>query len=275
MKYLVYHFKVNPIQPASDILLAQLSELEFESFEEHSNGLTAYVQEDKAPENIDHIQILQHSDFDISWQIETVEQKNWNKEWEKNFHPIAIDNSIYIRAPFHSPKEGFTHNVIIEPKMSFGTGHHETTHQMIQLIVEEDCENKSVLDMGCGTGVLGIVASLNKAKEVDYIDIDDWCVENTKENLERNNCKGSVIKGGANSIQKKYQLILANINRNVLLEDIPIYAQHLINNGDTLLLSGFYKSDLNLIKEACQNNGLQYVKHYSKRDWVACKFVKS
>ncbi len=274
MQYIAYHFTVAPLQPGTEILMAELSQLNFESFEEHPNGISAFVQEELAPTKLDSIQILKNPNFEIKWEIEKIEQINWNEEWEKNFHPIEIDKLVYIRAPFHSSKKGFKHELIIEPKMSFGTGHHETTHQMIQLIFEEDCKNKQVLDMGCGTGVLGIVANLNQAQKVDYIDIDDWCVENTTENLERNNCKGNVFLGGAEQISNTYQLILANINRNVLIADLPTYTKHLSQNG-TLLLSGFYEEDLDIIKKQCQNNGLQYVKHTQKKKWVACKFVKA
>lgn len=273
MQYLAYHFTINPVQPGAEILMAELSQLHFESFEEHPHGISAYVQEELAPTNFDSIQILKNPNFEIDYKIEQIEQINWNEEWEKNFHPIEVDDLVYIRAPFHDTKENFLHEIIIEPKMSFGTGHHETTFQMIQFIFDEDCKEKKVLDMGCGTGVLGIVAQLNQAKKVDYIDIDDWCVENTTENLERNNCQGKVFLGGAEQIKNEYQLILANINRNVLVADLPIYAKHLSKNG-SLLLSGFYEEDLDIIKENCQNNGLQYVKHSKKKQWIACKFVK-
>lgn len=274
MQYLAYHFTVDPLQPGAEILMAELGGLEFESFEETANGISAYVQLDKKPESLDAIQILKNNNFKVTWEVEKIQQVNWNEEWEKNFHPIEIDDLIRIRAPFHDSKDGFKHEIIIEPKMSFGTGHHETTHQMIQLLFEENCTQKKVLDMGCGTGVLGIVASLNQAKEVDYIDIDDWCVENTLENLERNQCKGKVELGGANKIKDEYQLIIANINRNVLVADLPTYANHL-SVGGTLLLSGFYEQDLEIIKNECQNNGLQYVKHTQKKNWIACKFVKA
>lgn len=273
MQYIAYHFKISPISLGSEILLAELSQLNFESFEENSTGISAYVQAHLQPESLEQIQLLQNPDFNISWEIEKIEQINWNEEWEKNFQPIEIDQKVYIRAPFHPSKKGFEHEIIIEPKMSFGTGHHETTHQMMQFIIQENCAHKKVLDMGCGTGVLGIMANLNQAEKVDYIDIDDWCVENTNENLQRNRCKGRVQKGGAELIQSEYQVILANINRNVLLQDIPTYSKHLSKNG-TLLLSGFYEEDLEQIKSACKANGLNYLNHSTKKQWVACKFVK-
>lgn len=273
MTYIEYKFIIHPAQPGRDILLAELGELPFESFEDFDEGLLAYIDESKdSKQLLDHIRILTSDEFEISFVKTTIEQVNWNEEWEKNFHPIYIDSRCTIRAPFH-PKTESDIDIIIEPKMSFGTGHHATTYQISELLLDEDCMGKRVLDMGCGTGVLGILASIRGAKSVEYIDIDPWCVENTKENLERNSCHGKVRLGGAEKIKTDYDLILANINRNILLADMSKYSAHLTSRG-VIYFSGFYEEDLKLIQEEARRNELTYVKHQLKDNWVAAKFTK-
>lgn len=273
MNYTEYKFTIHPLQPGRDILLAELGELPFESFEDYSEGLLGYIRESDDNESLlSEVSILESDEFKISYSKSIIEQVNWNEEWEKNFHPIYIDSRCTIRAPFH-PKTDADIDIIIEPKMSFGTGHHATTYQISEMLLEEDCSEKQVLDMGCGTGVLGILADLRGAKSVDYIDIDPWCVENTEENLERNNCKGYVILGGAEKIKKDYDLILANINRNILLEDMSVYSSHLSTDG-IIYFSGFYEEDLGLIQKEARKNGLMFVKNQVKDNWVAAKFTK-
>lgn len=273
MKYIEYKFDIHPLQPGRDILLAQLSELPFESFEDFSHGLLAYILDSEDKEDLlNQISILKSEEFKISFSKSDIEQVNWNEEWEKNFHPIHIDERCTIRAPFH-PKTNAQIDIIIEPKMSFGTGHHATTYQISELLLEEDCKGKKVLDMGCGTGVLGILSDIRGAKSVDYIDIDPWCVDNTEENLERNSCKGNVMLGGAEKIKDYYDLILANINRNILLEDMSTYASHLNKEG-VIYFSGFYEEDLELIQKEAVKNGLKLIKNQSKDKWVAAKFTK-
>lgn len=274
MIYIAYKFKIHPIQPGREILLAELGELPFESFEDDEKGLLAYIDKAEDEENLlKDVRVLKSDEFEISFSKSTIEQVNWNEEWEKNFHPIHIDTRCTIRAPFH-PKTNADIDIIIEPKMSFGTGHHATTYQISELLLDEDCIGKRVLDMGCGTGVLGILADIRGAKSVDYIDIDTWCVENTEENLERNSCKGNIILGGAEKIEAEYDLILANINRNILLEDMSTYAQHLVSGG-VIYFSGFYEEDLELIQKEAKQNQLTFVKHQLKDNWVAAKFSKN
>lgn len=217
--YISYNFTVTPKEPGTEILIAELGFAGFESFVENEDGVVAYIQEKDWNEHIlDDIYSLKSDEFTISYTKEVIEQTNWNSEWEKNFNPIQVDNLVSIRAPFHE-NPNLKYDIVIEPKMSFGTGHHETTHMMVQHLLKLDLTNKKVLDMGCGTGILAIFAEMKGAKPIDAIDIDSWCFENSIENLERNNCTHiSVYEGDASLlINKKYDVIIANINRNILL----------------------------------------------------------
>ena len=271
--YKGYYFKVEPLQPAVEILIAELGYAGFESFVETEEGVTAYIQKEEWNQNIlEDIQILNSDEFDITYTHEDIEQTNWNAEWEKNFNPIVVDNVCAVRAPFHE-KFDTEYDIIIEPKMSFGTGHHETTHMMIQHILQNDFKDKSVLDMGCGTAVLAILAEMKGAKPIDAIDIDNWCYLNSLENVERNNCKHiSVYEGEASLLKdKNYDIIIANINRNILLQDIATYAKCLNTNG-SLFLSGFYEEDIPLIEKECNANNLQHLKTLKRNNWVALHF---
>ncbi len=272
--YLGYHFTVAPKDPGSEILIAELGELPFESFVENETGITAYIQKQFLIENmLDNLFILKSSEFTISYIIEEIEQVNWNKEWEKNFEPIDVDGKCHIRAPFH-PKTDAEYDIVIEPKMSFGTGHHETTHMMIQHLLEMNVKGMKTLDMGCGTAILAILTEMKGAKPIDAIDIDNWCYLNSIENAERNNCQNiSVYEGDAALLDgKHYDLIIANINRNILINDMNAYINCLEKNG-ILLLSGFYEEDIPFINAACLENGLTYVKKFQKNNWVSLKYV--
>ena len=282
--YIGYHFAITPKdtnnteeakQLASDILIAELGETAFESFTDTETGVSAFVQKDLWNETIlDNIQILNSEEFSIQHTFEEIEQVNWNEEWEKNFEAIDVDGKCHVRAPFH-PKTEAEFDIVIEPKMSFGTGHHETTHMMIQHILETDFTNKKTLDMGCGTAILAILAEMKGAQPIDAIDIDNWCYLNSIENAERNNCKHiSVYEGDASLlVGKKYDIIIANINRNILLNDMQQYVDCLNENG-ILFLSGFYTEDIPVISESCTSKGLTYVKQFERNNWVALKFVK-
>jgi len=272
--YIEYAFVVHPLQPTTDILIAELGELGFESFVENESGVQAYIQKAEWYEDIvDGIQLLDNPNFSIDFQIKEIAQENWNATWEHNFDPIRIDDRCEVRAPFH-PRSDVEYDIVIEPKMSFGTGHHETTHMMLQHILDHDMKHVSVLDMGCGTGVLAILASMKGAARVDAIDIDNWCYLNAMENIERNNCDTiKVYEGDAALLGKnRYDVILANINRNILLEDIHIYAKCLAKKG-VLFLSGFYTEDLEKITEKCGEQGLTYEKNLKNNNWVAVKYV--
>ncbi|MFK7783181.1 50S ribosomal protein L11 methyltransferase, partial [Psychroserpens sp.] len=205
---------------------------------------------------------------------EEIEQTNWNSEWEKNFNPIIVDNLVSVRAPFHE-KPNTKFDIIIEPKMSFGTGHHETTHMMIQHILKNEFKNKSVLDMGCGTGVLAILAEMKGAKPIDAIDYDNWCYLNSLENVERNNAKHiTVLEGDASVLPgRTYDVVIANINRNILLKDMKTYIDTLSEKG-VLFLSGFYNDDISIIENECNKFGLNHVETLERNNWVALKFEK-
>ncbi len=273
--YIGYHFTIAPLELGSEILIAELGEKAFESFIETETGVSAFVQKDLWSENIlEDIQILENPEFKIEYTFEEIEQVNWNEEWEKNFEPIDVDGKCHVRAPFHE-KTNAEYDIVIEPKMSFGTGHHETTHMMIQHILETDFTHKKTLDMGCGTAILAILAELKGAQPIDAIDIDNWCYLNSIENATRNNCHHiSVFEGDAALLAgKKYDIIIANINRNILLNDMQQYEACLNENG-ILFLSGFYTEDIPVITESCVSKGLTYVKKFERNNWVALKFTK-
>ncbi|WP_031428211.1 50S ribosomal protein L11 methyltransferase [Flavimarina sp. Hel_I_48] len=274
--YIEYAFKVAPLQPGVDILIAQLAELDFESFSETEDGLDAYILEAKDSEDLlADIQILQNPEFDIFSTKSKILPVNWNSEWERHFEPIEVDGICTVRAPFHA-KSNAKYDIVIEPKMSFGTGHHATTHLVIKHLLKAELKDKTVLDMGCGTGILAILASMRGAKHVDAIDNDRWCYENATENVERNTTSNvNVLHGDAALLgEKSYDVIIANINRNILLADIPKYASCL-NDGGLLFLSGFYTEDIPALTEVCNPQGINFIMNFEKNNWVACKFVKN
>ncbi|UCE93493.1 MAG: 50S ribosomal protein L11 methyltransferase [Flavobacteriaceae bacterium] len=263
-----------PAETGIEILIAELGAAGFESFTEKSNGLVAYIQKEQwNPELLNDIRILDSEEIKFSYQVKEIEQVNWNEEWEKNFDPIAVDGEVSIRAPFHE-NPGLKYDIVIEPKMSFGTGHHETTHLMIKHLMHLDLKGKTVLDMGCGTGILAIFAEMRGAKSVDAIDIDSWCYENSLENAQRNKCTSISVFEGDSSLLKpnSYEVIIANINRNILLNDMAIYAESLKKKG-TLLLSGFYTEDIEIINAAAASQGLKIVEKLERNNWVGLKYV--
>jgi ribosomal protein L11 methyltransferase len=274
--YIGYHFTIEPKELGSEILIAELGETAFESFIETETGISAYIQKELWNEAIlEDIYILQNTEFNISYTFEEIAQVNWNEEWEKNFSPIDVDGICHVRAPFH-PATNAKYEIVIEPKMSFGTGHHETTHMMIQHLIELDVENKKTIDMGCGTAILAILAEMKGAKPIDAIDIDNWCYLNSIENVERNNCKHiSVYEGDASILNQgqKYDVFIANINRNILLNDMETYVT-CMNQGAILLLSGFYTEDISAIQACCEALGLTYVNQKERNNWVSLRFIK-
>ncbi len=275
MNYIEYNFTVSPTEMGAEILMAELAEVGFDSFEDTPTGIKAYIPKDSWNEHIlQDIYLLSNPEFTISYQITEIEQVNWNEEWEKNFSPIVVEDLCTVRANFH-PVPNTRYDIVITPKMSFGTGHHETTYMMLQQLLPLSLEGAKVLDMGCGTGILAIMAALRGARDITAIDIDPWCVENATENVQQNDCSFITIKEGDASLiaGEQYNLILANINRNILLSDIPAYTQALLPQG-LLLVSGFYEEDLPAIKEKCQKVGLTYLSHIERNRWVSAKFQR-
>ncbi|CAM1345608.1 50S ribosomal protein L11 methyltransferase [Tenacibaculum amylolyticum] len=273
--YIEYIFKVTPKEPATEILIAELGGLGFESFVENEEGVAAYIQKnDWNPSILEGVFVLTSDEFEITYSHKEITQVNWNEEWEKNFEPIQVNNEVSIRAPFHE-NPNLAYDIVIEPKMSFGTGHHETTHMMIQHLLALDVTDKKVLDMGCGTGILAIFAEMKGAKPIDAIDIDNWCYINSLENVERNNCKHITAYEGDVALlaNKKYDIIIANINRNILLKDMQAYVNSLNDNG-VLLLSGFYQEDIPVIDKEVSAYNLKLDTVIERNNWVAVKYLK-
>lgn len=272
--YLEFNFKISPLQPWNEILMAELIQIGFDSFTEENDGILGYIQKDIFHENeLKALPFFENENVTIEYSFQEMPNINWNEEWEKNFSPINIDDKVLIRAEFHESVPGM-HEIIIQPKMSFGTGHHPTTHLMIQQMMDFDFHGKKVLDMGCGTSVLAIYAKQKGAGEVKAIDIDEWSVENSKENAARNGVELDIELGTAENLgNEKYDIILANINRNILISDIPTYVS-VLNDGGKLLLSGLCFFDVDDIMEVCKENGLELKKQLQREEWVSLLLKK-
>jgi ribosomal protein L11 methyltransferase len=274
--FLAIEFILERPEVSRDILLAELSLLPIDTFEESADGLIAYAEKEK----MDGIELKAETHFPlaskvgglISHTISEIVQENWNAQWESSFEPIRIDKRLSVRAPFHKPCHTNI-ELIIEPKMSFGTGHHQTTYQMLEAIDALDLAGKTVLDVGCGTAVLGILAAKKGAALVHAFDCDDWCVENSLENAERNEVDLKVWQASDfSAISDTYEVLLANINRNVLLHQALDYAR-VLDKGGVLMVSGFYTQDLAVICEHFAIHGLTYKSHTEKDRWVCAKFI--
>ena len=263
----------------SDVLASELGEIGFESFTEDEDGLLAYVSDQlynvKALQ--DKLNEFPLENVTIRYTEQLVESKDWNEEWEKNyFKPIRIGNDCIIRASFHEPEPGYTYNIIIDPKMAFGTGNHETTYLMIGEMLKLKLAGKELLDMGCGTAVLAILARLKGAKRVAAIDIDEWAYNNALENIRLNHTEDiQVALGGAEKIKEfgLFDIVFANINRNILLNDICQYTNSM-KPGSILFMSGFYVEDIPAIEAECQKNGLKLDSYNERNNWVAVKVLK-
>lgn len=279
MDYLELTINIDPIQPFSDILVAQLVEVGFDSFVEIENGVQAY-----GPVNqIEMATVLEQTllgemreEVTISYTTNIIESQNWNAVWEADFEPVFVEEYVSILAPFHDKALAKGMVVEILPKMSFGTGHHQTTWMMSKALFEMDTIPATVLDMGTGTGVLAIIAEKLGAKEIVAVDIEDWSVENTEENALRNNCSQIISLCGDIDLLagRSFELILANINRNVLVAHIPHYAEMLTKNG-ILMLSGFFDSDVADLVQFSKQYGLEKVHVYQKDNWCAIKLIKA
>ena len=272
--YLEFNFKINPLQPWNEILMAELIEIGFDSFTEEHDGILAYIQKEQfKEEDLKNLHLLNNPEIEISYEYSEMPNINWNEEWEKNFEPINVADKVYIRAEFHEQKVGL-HELVIQPKMSFGTGHHPTTHLMIQQMLDMDFSGKKVLDMGCGTTVLAIFAKQKGAEKVVAIDIDEWSVENSKENAERNSVQLEISQGTAENLgSENYDIILANINRNILISDIPTYVS-VLNKGGKLLLSGLCFFDVDDILEVCNEQNLTLKNKQQREEWMSLLLEK-
>lgn len=272
--YLEFNFKISPLQPWNEILMAELIEIGFDSFTEEHEGILGYIQKDLFVESsLAIINLLSNPEVEISYTYTEMPNINWNEEWEKNFDPINVENQVSIRAEFHA-NQNLPHEIIIQPKMSFGTGHHATTYLMIQQMLDIDFEGKTVLDMGCGTSVLAIFAKQRGAGKTVAIDIDEWSVENSKENAARNGVELEISQGTADNLGgEDYDVILANINRNILISDIPTYVS-VLNSGSSLLLSGLCFFDVDDILEVCTQQNLQLKKQLQREEWVSLLLKK-
>ncbi|MDB4923657.1 50S ribosomal protein L11 methyltransferase [Mucilaginibacter sp.] len=260
-----------------DLLINALGGIGFDTFEELDFGFKAYIpvtdfDQDKLDETLSSYQDL----FTFSYEITLIPQKNWNEVWESNFEPIEIGKQIFVRATFHQPKPEFPYEIVIDPKMAFGTGHHQTTAMMLELMLENDFVNQKVLDMGCGTGILAIMASKLGAAEITAIDYDEVCYASAIENAQLNKIENITALCGSKEVipGENFDIILANINRNILIDQMDRYSQVLKTDGE-IYFSGFYEvPDLDIITEEARKHGLKYISHKKNKNWVAAKFVK-
>jgi ribosomal protein L11 methyltransferase len=276
MNYQEVTFVLEPLLPAREVLVAELAELGFESFVETDEGVKAYIiASDWNKGLLAELMTSQIEDQKIEWSSSEIEAINWNAEWEKSFDPIIVDNKCLIRAPFHEVEGSFEYVINIEPKMSFGTGHHSTTHLMMGEMMNMDWKGKHVLDMGAGTAVLAILAEMMGAESVDAIDIDEGAYLNSIENLERNNCSRiKSYQGGAELLTDQvYDTILANINRNILLRDMKEYVK-VLKAGGEILFSGFYVQDIPELERVGGELGLKLLLQRERNEWCLLKMIK-
>ena len=280
MKYLEFIFHTEPCtEVVNDVLSAVLGEVGFESFVEQEGGIAAYIQtalydEETLKSALDSFPL---ADTTLTYTYKEAEDKDWNEEWEKNFfQPIVIGNRCVIHSTFHHDVPQAEYDIVINPQMAFGTGHHETTSLIIGELLEADLQGKALLDMGCGTSILAILARMRGAAPCAAIDIDEWCVRNSLENIELNHADSiSVFQGDASILPDKgpFDVVIANINRNILLNDMKHYVARM-NPGARLFMSGFYTDDIPAIREEAERNGLRFVHHKEKNRWAAVQFEK-
>lgn len=279
MKYIEVTIKAHPCnETITDVLAALMAEIGFESFVPCESGTQAYIQktlfDEEALKNV--LADFPIPDTDIAYTLSEPEDKDWNEEWEKNFfQPIVIGERCVIHSTFHTDYPKAEYDIVINPQMAFGTGHHETTNSIIAELLDADLKGKSVLDMGCGTSILAILASMRGANPVTAIDIDDWCVNNSRDNIALNHIDNITVELGDASLlhgRAPFDVIIANINRNILLADMPAYTA-CMHSGSELYMSGFYMEDIPAIREKAESLGLEFTHHREKNRWVAVKFV--
>ena len=279
MKYFEVTFTAQPCnETITDVLSALAGEIGFESFVECENGVQAYIQQSlfdqKALDNM--LAEFPLEGVTLTYSISEPEDKDWNEEWEKNFfQPIVIENRCVIHSTFHTDVPKAEYDIVINPQMAFGTGHHETTSSIIGELLDADLKGKSVLDMGCGTSILAILASMRGANPVTAIDIDDWCVNNSRDNIQLNGLNNiNVELGDARLLEGRapFDVIIANINRNILLADMPAYAA-CMKEGSKIYMSGFYVEDIPAIREKGESLGMEFIHFRQKNNWAAVKLI--
>lgn len=280
MKYLEVIFHTQPCNDTvNDVLSALCGEIGFDSFMETESGIKGYVPEALYDENAlnDMLKTFPIKGAVISYRVVPQEDKDWNEEWEKHFfQPIVVENRCVIHSTFHQNVPPAEYDILINPQMAFGTGHHETTNLILSELLEADLKGKSLLDMGCGTSILAILASMRGANPITAIDIDDWCVSNSKDNIRLNGISNiTVERGDASSLvgRMPFDVILANINRNILLNDMPRYVS-CMHCGSEIYMSGFYMEDIPSLRAKGEELGLCYVHCKERKHWAAVKFVK-
>lgn len=280
MRYYEIIFTTSPCtETVNDVLSALLGEIGFESFVEYNKGIKGYVQQSLFDEEAlkKTLRNFPLAGSEITYEAHLAEDKDWNEEWEKNFfQPIVIGERCVIHSTFHKDVPTAEYDIVINPQMAFGTGHHQTTSLILSELLDTDVKGKSVLDMGCGTSILAILASMRGADPVTAIDIDDWCVENSKDNIRLNNISNITVElGCADSLKgrKPFDLVIANINRNILLADMHAYAA-VMHEGSEIYMSGFYVEDIPLLKAEAEKHGLRFLHHREKDNWAAVKFIK-
>ena len=279
MKYFEVTFTTTPCnETVNDVVSALSGEIGFESFVEWENGVKAYVQQALFDEEAlkEMVEYFPLPETQITYEVTEAEDKDWNEEWEKNFfQPIVIGDRCCIHSTFHKDTPKTEYEILINPQMAFGTGHHETTSSIICELLDADLKDKSVLDMGCGTSILAILASMRGANPVTAIDIDDWCVNNSRDNIELNNIHNIKVELGDAALlegREAFDVIIANINRNILLADMDRYAA-CMHKGSELFMSGFYVQDIPAIREKAESLKMEFVHHREKNNWAAVKFV--
>jgi ribosomal protein L11 methyltransferase len=277
--YKAIYFTLDPLKSEYiEILSALLDMYDFEGIYENDKNITAYIQNENPLDTIlSEVQSSLHEiGCKLTWQYEDIPEQNWNRIWESNFDPVVINDRCVIRAPFHPSFDTYDYEIIIEPKMSFGTGHHQTTRLMINNMLDMNFTDRDALDVGCGTGVLGILAAKKNASKVIAVDIDNWAVENTLENAKRNNVENiSVLQGGTELVYKeRFDIILANINLNVLTKQIEDFSKILRPKG-ILLISGLLSKDINTMRIAAEKNRFTFIKSSGLDDWIALMFERN
>lgn len=278
MDFIQIDFSIQPYEEyIADVLASELGEIGFDTFVPIENGLQAFVAEPVFNEQALNALLADFTfETSIEYKVTQIASKNWNEEWEKHyFEPIIIDDACVIHSSFHKDVPKAQYDIVIDPKMSFGTGHHETTSLMLGELLQMNLTGKRLLDMGCGTSVLAILAAMRGAENILAVDIDSWCTENSIENIALNQVAGIDVKQGGAEVLKgeKFDIILANINRNILLADMETYADCL-NSGGKLYMSGFYSEDIVLIEAEANRVGLALVSHRLKNNWACVKTVK-